>query len=133
MNDVDKSYDTEALPYAYTGTTLDNSGLVSASLNGLTNEEIGEMAIEKGAELDKNTNTLDGDVNSSVNTETKEFALNFTTAVQETEDAAKNVTTDDRLGPEVVSPGNKGFASVIGLAALIAVAGVIIAFITLKY
>ena len=45
----------------------------------------------------------------------------------------KNVTTDDRLGPEVVSPGNKGFASVIGLAALIAVAGVIIAFITLKY
>ena len=40
----------------------------------------------------------------------------------------KNVT-----GPEVVSPGNKGFASVIGLAALIAVAGVIIAFITLKY
>ena len=45
----------------------------------------------------------------------------------------KNVTTDDRLGPEVVSPGNKGFASVIGLAALIAVAGVIIAFITLNY
>ena len=45
----------------------------------------------------------------------------------------KNVTTDDRLGPEVVSPGNTGFASVIGLAALIAVAGVIIAFITLKY
>ncbi len=97
LNDVDKSYDTEALPYAYTGTTLDNSGLVSASLNGLTNEEIGEMAIEKGAELDKNTNTLDGDVNSSVNTETKEFALNFTTAVQETEDAAKNVTADDSV------------------------------------
>lgn len=97
LNDVDKSYDTEALPYAYTGTTLDNSGLVSASLNGLTNEEIGEMAIEKGAELDKNTNTLDSDVNSSVNTETKEFALNFTTAVQETEDAAKNVTADDSV------------------------------------
>ena len=37
------------------------------------------------------------------------------------------------MSPEVVSPGNKGFASVIGLAALIAVAGVIIAFITLKY
>ena len=34
----------------FTGTTLDNSGLVSAPLNGLTNEEIGEMAIEKGAE-----------------------------------------------------------------------------------
>lgn len=45
----------------------------------------------------------------------------------------KNITTDDRLGPEVVSPGNKGFASVIGLAALIAIAGVVIAFITLRY
>lgn len=45
----------------------------------------------------------------------------------------KNVTTNDRLGPDVVSPGNKGFASVIGLAAIIAVAGLIIAFIALKY
>ncbi len=45
----------------------------------------------------------------------------------------KNVTTDDRLGPEVVSPGNRGFASVIGLAAIIAVAGVIVAFLTLRY
>lgn len=45
----------------------------------------------------------------------------------------KNVTTNDSLGPEVLSPGNKGFASVIGLAALIAVAGVIIAFVTLRY
>ena len=97
LNDVDKSYDAEALPYAYTGTTLDNSGLVSASLNGLTNEEIGEMAIEKGAELDKNTNTLEGNVNSSTNTETKEFALNFTTEVQNTEDTAKNVTTDSSV------------------------------------
>lgn len=97
LNDVDKSYDAEALPYAYTGTTLDNSGLVSASLNGLTNEEIGEMAIEKGAELDKNTNTLEGNVNSSTNTETKEFALNFTTEVQNTEATAKNVTTDSSV------------------------------------
>ena len=45
----------------------------------------------------------------------------------------KNVTTNDGLGPDVVSPGNKGFASVIGLAAIIAVAGLIIAFIALKY
>ena len=45
----------------------------------------------------------------------------------------KNGTTNDRLGPDVVSPGNKGFASVIGLAAIIAVAGLIIAFIALKY
>ena len=68
-----------------------NMGLVGSVNNGF------RMAIEKGAELDKNTNTLDGDVNSSVNTETKEFALNFTTAVQETEDAAKNVTADDSV------------------------------------
>lgn len=45
----------------------------------------------------------------------------------------KTVTTNDRLGPDVVSPGNKGFASVIGLAAIIAVAGLIIAFVALKY
>lgn len=45
----------------------------------------------------------------------------------------KNVTTSDNLGPEILSPGNKGFASVIGLAALIAVAGIIIAFVALKY
>lgn len=43
------------------------------------------------------------------------------------------VTSSDSLGPEVVSPGNKGFASVIGLAAIIAVAGVIVAFLTLRY
>lgn len=45
-----------------------------------------------------------------------------------------NITNGrDSLGPEVVSPGNKGFASVIGLAAIIAVAGVIVAFLTLRY
>lgn len=46
----------------------------------------------------------------------------------------KDITNSrDSLGPEVVSPGNKGFASVIGLAAIIAVAGVIVAFLTLRY
>lgn len=46
----------------------------------------------------------------------------------------KDITNSrDSLGPEVVSPGNRGFASVIGLAAIIAVAGVIVAFLTLRY
>lgn len=97
LNDIDKSYDTEALPYAYTGTTLDNSGLVSAALNGLTNEEIGEVAIQKGSDLENDTNTLDNDVNSSTNNETKEFALNFTSAVQEAEDNAQNVKNDNSV------------------------------------
>lgn len=46
----------------------------------------------------------------------------------------KDITNSrDSLGPEVVSPGNRGFASVIGLAVIIAVAGVIVAFLTLRY
>jgi len=91
LNDLDKDYNVETLPYAYTGTTLDNSGLISDELSGLTNEDIGEQAIKKGGELESDTNTLEEDVNSADNVETEDFAVNYTGYVQESKDETENV------------------------------------------
>lgn len=45
----------------------------------------------------------------------------------------KPVTTNDSLGPEVYSPGSRGFAGVATLAAILAVAGAIITYLVLRY
>ena len=57
LNTITKNYNVYTLPYAYTGTSFDNSGLVSMALSGMTNEDIGELAVQKGEELDTSNET----------------------------------------------------------------------------
>lgn len=45
----------------------------------------------------------------------------------------KPVTTNDSLGPELYSPGSRGFAGVATLAGILAVAGAIITYLVLRY
>ncbi len=103
LNTLTKNYNVYNLPYAYTGTSFDNSGLISLTLNGMTNEEIGELAVQKGEELDTNNNTIETEASGGEYSETIEFATNYTNYITESEtktENEKNKTEGSATEPE---------------------------------
>ena len=97
LNTITKNYNVYNLPYAYTGTSFDNSGLISLTLNGMTNEEIGELAVQKGEELDTNNNTIEKEASGAEYAETIDFATNYTTYEEENKTQAENEKNDTEV------------------------------------
>lgn len=97
LNTITKNYNVYNLPYAYTGTSFDNSGLISMPLTGMTNEDIGELAVQKGEELDTSNDIAADEANGGNYTETIEFATKFTDYVEENKDNVNEIKNENEV------------------------------------
>lgn len=107
LNTITKNYNAYNLPYAYTGTSFDNSGLISMPLNGMTNEDIGELAVQKGEELDTNNTITSEETNGGEFAETIEFATEFTQNVEETKGDVDKVKDENSVNETEQNQGEE--------------------------
>ncbi len=87
----EKSYNSDQLPLATSGIVMDGNGKSSDPLYEVkSNEEISELAIEKGSELNEVANNQLAEITNKENTELSEFANNYTELATETENKTEN-------------------------------------------
>ena len=87
----EKNYNSDQLPLATSGIVMDGNGKSSDPLYEVkSNEEISELAIEKGSELDEVANNQLAEITNKENTELSEFANNYTELATETENKTEN-------------------------------------------
>lgn len=91
LSEFEKNYQTEDLPQVMTGIRNNGMSFDSDELYGANTENIADLAIETGNELNLTTNEISGNIESDKNLELAEFAQNYTTLAKETLDNTQNI------------------------------------------
>ena len=95
LGEYEKNYYSAQLPQATTGIVIDGNGKSSDPLYGVkSSEDISELAIEKGTELDVTSNDTLSEIKNSENTELAKFANEYTELATKTENETENVMGD---------------------------------------
>ncbi|MBO5386135.1 hypothetical protein J6A64_07455, partial [bacterium] len=95
LGEYEKNYYSAQLPQATTGIVIDGNGKSSDPLYGVkSSEDISELAIEKGTELDVTSNDTLSEIKNSENTELAKFANEYTELATKTENETENAMGD---------------------------------------
>ena len=91
LGEYEKSYHSAQLPQATSGIIFDGNGKSSDSLYDVKgNEEISEIAIEKGTELNATSNDTLAEITNKENTELSQFANEYTQLATKIENETEN-------------------------------------------
>ena len=91
LGEYEKSYPSAHLPQATSGIIFDGNGKSSDSLYDVKgNEEISEIAIEKGTELNATSNDTLAEITNKENTELSQFANEYTQLATKIENETEN-------------------------------------------
>lgn len=107
LGDYEKNYNEAQLPVATSGIVCDGNGLSTDSLYGVKGDEIAELAVEKGSELDDFSTSLSTDLTTGDNAKLTEFATEFTQAASQAESETKNALGDKYAGEETDKENNQ--------------------------
>lgn len=91
LSKYEKNYNSEQLPTATSGQIYDGNGKSSDTLYNVKGDEISDLAIEKGTELDEQSNTMSSDINTGDSADLNNFAKEYTSLATQTENNTKNV------------------------------------------
>lgn len=83
LSEFEKNYHQEQLPQVNTGITDNGMGLDSDELYGENMENIADIAIETGKDLEVSTNDISTDIQSDKNAELTKFAQDYTARASE--------------------------------------------------
>lgn len=83
LSEFEKNYTQESLPFVNKGIVNNGMGLDSDELYGATQNNIADIAIETGKDLEVTTNNINTDIKSDKNTELAAFAQDYATRAEE--------------------------------------------------
>ena len=109
LGEYEKTYNESQLPTATSGAIFDGNGKASDTLYGVKGEEISELAIEKGSELEEFSNNLSAELSSGRNAELNEFATDYTARTE----ALQNDENENKQDGEDANNQNKDSKSKI--------------------
>ncbi len=89
-----KNYNDKEEPYVNTGITVSGTGLLTDPLYGVTGDEVADLAIEKGKDLEEYSNTLSGELDSGAIADLAEFANAYSKLAAQTSNETKNAMGD---------------------------------------
>lgn len=95
LSNYGKQYHQEQLPKMTSGVQADGTGLLSDTLYGMKGDEIAELAIEKGSDLDEFSTNLAGELSSGDNQKLADFANDYTSLASKTEEETKNAMGEE--------------------------------------
>nr|QGT49617.1 hypothetical protein Melaina855_0040 [uncultured Candidatus Melainabacteria bacterium] len=101
LSNYEKEYHQEQLPKILSGIQANGTGMLSDTLYGIKGDQIADLAIEKGGDLDELANTLTGELSNNENIKLTEFAKDYTSLASKTEEETKNA-----MGEEFEKPQN---------------------------
>ena len=102
LSNYEKEYQQAQLPKITSGVQADGTGLLSDTLYGIKGDQIADIAIEKGSDLDELSTNLAGELSSGENQKLTDFANDYTSMASKTEEETQNV-----MGEKFDKPSNE--------------------------
>lgn len=85
-----RNYNDNQSPHVTTGVVMKDTGLLSDVLFGVVGDEVADLAIEKGTDLESYSDDLSSELKNGANSSLSEFATAYSTLAQQTQNNTQN-------------------------------------------